>query len=89
MPADKELTLDQMRAIHARGESVLHKGRIIPPGRPLPDELDLAGDDPEKLAAVKQKLEDEQRENAKKLARLAKPKAEHDDKPEPKAPRKD
>jgi hypothetical protein len=39
------LTRAGMDTVHARGESVMYQGRVIPPGHPLPDETDLAAGD--------------------------------------------
>jgi hypothetical protein len=39
------LTRAGMDTVHARGESVMYQGRVIPPGQPLPDETDLAAGD--------------------------------------------
>jgi hypothetical protein len=52
-----QLTHAGMQAVHASGGSVMYQGRVIPPGQPLPTEMDLAVGDEVAEQAVRDGIE--------------------------------
>lgn len=65
-----KLTLEGMRAVHARGGSVLHNGQVIRPGEKLPSEADLAKGDQVAEQQARENLLRQRRELDAQIASL-------------------
>jgi hypothetical protein len=64
------MTRDQMKAIHDKGESVVHKGRVYPPGSTLPTDSEIAESAPEQAGESLKALRASRKALSQEIERL-------------------